>query len=215
VTTPDDSTPARPSALERMLQEERTASEVEATSRILTIPNVISFVRIALIPVFMYLLIHEGTEYAGILLFGAVVATDWVDGTIARRTGQVSKLGRILDPVADRAALAGGLIALVIRGAFPLWAALVVIVRDVLILLAGLVLLAGKKATIDVRFIGKIATFTLMAAIPAVAWGNLGLVIAPAALALGWTWFAVGVIEYYWAAALYAGDLRRAARSAP
>ena len=58
------------------------------------------------------------------MFFGVVVATDWVDGTIARRTGQVSELGKVLDPVADRLAIAAGLIALVVRGAFPLWAAL-------------------------------------------------------------------------------------------
>ena len=66
-----------------------------------------------------------------------VVATDWVDGTIARRTGQVSELGKVLDPVADRLAIAAGLIALVVRGAFPLWAAALILVRDVAVLVAG------------------------------------------------------------------------------
>ena len=74
---------------------------------------------------------------AGLLLFGAVVATDWVDGTIARRTGQVSELGKILDPVADRLAIAAGLIALVVRDVFPVWAALAILVRDVVVLVVG------------------------------------------------------------------------------
>jgi hypothetical protein len=76
------------------------------------------------------------------------------------------------------------------------------------------VLLAGKGARIDVRYIGKVATFTLMFAIPAIAWGSFDLALAGTATALGWVWFAVGIVEYYVAAALYAGDLRAAVRAA-
>src|SRR6266508_3278098 len=111
--------------------------------RIATVPNLLSFVRILLIPVFVLLILHHGTEQAGLILLGAVVATDWIDGYIARHTGQVSNLGKVLDPVADRLAIVSALIAMVARDAFPLWAALLVIVRDGLILIAGLVLLAG------------------------------------------------------------------------
>ena len=71
------------------------------------------------------------------MLFGVVVATDWVDGSVARRTGQVSELGKVLDPTADRLAIAAGLIAFVVRGVFPLWAALLILVRDVVVLIAG------------------------------------------------------------------------------
>ena len=100
-------------------------------------PNVISAFRIALIPVFVALIVDEDTTTAGLVLFGIVVATDWVDGTIARRTGQVSDLGKVLDPVADRLAIAAGLIALVLRGVFPLWAAAAILVRDVIVLVVG------------------------------------------------------------------------------
>ena len=71
------------------------------------------------------------------MLFGLVVATDWVDGTIARRTGQVSELGKILDPVADRLAIAAGLIALMVRDVFPVWAGLLILVRDAAVLVVG------------------------------------------------------------------------------
>ena len=92
--------------------------------RVLTVPERASrSLRIALIPVFVALISIEDTTTAGLVLFGVVVATDWVDGTIARRTGQVSELGKVLDPVADRLAIAAGLIALGGRAAsFPLWA---------------------------------------------------------------------------------------------
>jgi cardiolipin synthase len=190
-------------------------SEPAQTDRVLTIPNVISFLRIALIPVFVVLIVDPDTTRAGLVLFVLVVATDWVDGTLARATGQVSELGKILDPVADRLAIAAGLIALVVADAFPLWAALLILVRDVAVLIAGLVLLAKRRARIDVRYIGKVATFALMAAIACIAWGNLGYPLAPAALVCGWAIFAAGIVEYYVATVLYVGDLRRAWRDTP
>jgi cardiolipin synthase (CMP-forming) len=187
-------------------------SEPAQTDRVLTIPNVISFLRIALIPVFVVLIVDPDTTRAGLVVFVAVVATDWVDGALARATGQVSDLGKVLDPVADRLAIAAGLIALVVADAFPLWAALLILVRDATVLIAGLVLLSKRRARIEVRRLGKVATFSLMAAIACIAWGSLGYPLAPAALACGWAFYAVGIVEYYVATVLYVGDLRRAWR---
>ena len=183
------------------------------TDRILTIPNVISFLRIALIPVFFALIVDRDTTFGGLVLFVFVVATDWVDGALARATGQVSELGKVLDPVADRLAIAAGLIALVVVDAFPLWAALLILVRDLAILVAGIVLLAKRHARIEVRYIGKVATFALMTSIACIAWGNLGYVLSEAALACGWAIFAAGIVEYYVATVLYVGDLRHAWRA--
>jgi cardiolipin synthase len=187
-------------------------SEPAQTDRVLTIPNVISFLRIALIPVFVVLIVDPDTRRAGLVLFVVVVATDWVDGALARATGQVSDVGKVLDPVADRLAIAAGLIALVVADAFPLWAALLILVRDVTVLIAGLVLLSKRRARIEVRYLGKVATFALMTAIACIAWGSLGYPLAPAALACGWAFYAVGIVEYYVATVLYVGDLRRAWR---
>jgi cardiolipin synthase len=178
--------------------------------RIATVPNLLSFFRILLIPVFVALILHHGTEAAGLLLLGGVVATDWVDGYVARHTGQVSTVGKVLDPVADRLALAAALVAMVVRQAFPLWAALLVIVRDGLILLAGLVLLAGLKVRLEVRWIGKAATFGLMCGIPLVAWGNFGLLLHRIVLPAGWILFGAGIALYYAATAVYAADVTRA-----
>ena len=186
-----------------------------ASRRVLTVPNVLSFLRIGLIPVFVALILDHDTTTAGLVLFAVVMATDWVDGYVARRTGQITDLGRVLDPVADRLAIAAGLIALVIRGAFPLWAAALILVRDVAVLCAGLALLAGRGVRIEVRWIGKIATFSLMVAVPSVAWGTLGLPLADAALVFGWAAFTVGIVEYYIAAFVYLGDLRRGFAAAP
>jgi cardiolipin synthase len=161
------------------------------------------------------LLLHHGTELAGLVVLGAVTATDWVDGYVARRTGQVSELGKLLDPVADRLAMAAALIALIVRDAFPLWAALLILVRDALVLLTGLALLGVKGRRIDVRFMGKVGTFVLMFTVPMIAWGNFDLPLANAFTAIGWIFFAVGIVEYYVATAYYVGDMREALRSAP
>jgi cardiolipin synthase len=180
------------------------------TDRVLTIPNAISLARIALIPLFVVLIVDRDTTSLGLILFVVVVASDWIDGAIARATGQVSELGKVLDPVADRLSIAAGLISLVVRDAFPLWAALLILVRDALILLVGLFLLSALRARIEVRYVGKVATFSLMVAIGCIAWGSLGYAFAPAFLACGWVFYAVGILEYYVATALYVGDLRGA-----
>jgi phosphatidylglycerophosphate synthase len=99
-------------------------------------------------------------------------------------------------------------VALVIRGAFPLWAALLILVRDVAVLIVGLVVLWRRRVRIDVRVLGKVATFQLMAAIACISWGTLGYAFAPAFLACGWVSYAVGIVESYVAAWLYLGDLR-------
>jgi len=190
------------------LQEAAKGQGGGSTDRILTIPNLISLARILLIPVVVWLLIHPETAGWGILLLAIVVGTDWIDGRIARRYNQVSELGKLLDPTADRLIIAAGLISLVVVGAFPLWAALLVIVRNVFTM-SMWILLLKRRLRIDVRYIGKSATFMLMAGIPLIAWGNFDLPLAAAALAIGWMSYAVGVVEYYIAAYLYIGDVRR------
>src|SRR6266516_339890 len=192
-----------------------TGDRSPSSARVRTVPNGISAARIALIPVFVWLVLDHDTTTAGVVLFAIVVATDWVDGMIARRTGQVSDVGKILDPVADRLAIAAGLIALVLRGIFPLWAAAAILVRDLAVLLVAAVVLVRRDVRVEVRWIGKLATFSLMAAIPMVSWGSLGLPLAAAATVGGWAAYAVGIVEYYIAAFAYLGDIRRASYRGP
>jgi cardiolipin synthase (CMP-forming) len=181
-----------------------------ASSAVVTVPNILSFARIATIPLFCWLAANERTRIWGILLFAVVVSTDWVDGYVARRTGQVTELGRILDPVADRLAIAAGLVTFAIAGIFPFWAALLILVRDVAVVLGGAVLLWGRNIRMEVRGIGKIATFSLMAAIAWIAWGNAEGPLGDVFLVGGWLAYVVGIVEYYLAAGLYAIDVRDA-----
>lgn len=185
-----------------------------ASRRVLTVPNALSGIRILLIPAFVVLITDPDTRLGGFLLLAAVVSTDWVDGYVARRTGQVTEIGKLLDPLADRLAMAAALITFVATDLLPLWAALVILVRDAVVLLAAVWLALSGGPRIDVRPIGKYATFTLMWGLPLIAWGNGGLPADDLARVLGWVWFPVGAIEYYAAAVIYAGDLRKAFRAA-
>ncbi|HWL91453.1 MAG TPA: CDP-alcohol phosphatidyltransferase family protein [Actinomycetota bacterium] len=181
-----------------------------ASSAVITVPNALSLARIVLIPVFCWLTANERTRLWGILLFAVVVSTDWIDGYVARRTGQVSELGRILDPVADRLAIAAGLLTFTFSGIFPFWAALLVLLRDVVVLLGGVALLWRREIRVEVRWIGKIATASLMAGITWIAWGDANGPLGDVLLVGGWLAYAVGIVEYYIAAGLYAIDVRDA-----
>jgi cardiolipin synthase (CMP-forming) len=190
-----------------------TTDTVPASSAVLTIPNLLSAMRIVAIPLFCWLTTRSDTRLAGIALFAIVVATDWVDGYVARRLGQVSELGRILDPVADRLAIAAGILTFTIVGILPFWAALLVLLRDVAVLLGGATLLWARHLRVDVRGIGKVATFSLMTAITWIAWGNAGGPLGDVLLVGGWLAFVVGIVEYYIATGIYAIDIRDALAS--
>ena len=185
------------------------AEAERASGRIFTIPNTLSAIRILLIPVVVLMLLNEPIRFVGLLLLGVIVSTDWVDGYIARRTGTVTELGKLLDPLADRLAIIAALITFIAIDAIPLWAALLILVRDVVILLAA-AWLGTRGVRIAVRPIGKYATFTLWWGMGAIAWGNLGYALPNAFLVLGWTWFLIGTVEYYAATWVYAIDVRRA-----
>ena len=180
---------------------------VEGSERILTVPNAISFARLLLIPVFVWLLAAPGLEAWGLLLLAAVVASDWLDGWVARRTGSVSKLGKFLDPLSDRLVIAAALITFGVQEVMPWWAVVAVVVRDVLVLAFGAMALAARGTAIPVRWIGKVATLDLMVGIPMIAWAGYDLPLAAVAAAVGWLTFGVGLGLYYVAALLYVRDL--------
>jgi cardiolipin synthase (CMP-forming) len=134
--------------------------------RILTVPNVISVVRLCCIPVFLWLLFSHRNRGAAAVLLAVLGATDWVDGYIARRFDQGSTLGKIIDPVADRLLLGVGVVALMIDGAVPRWFGGLVLFREAVISLAVVSLATMGARRIDVTWVGKCATFGLMTAFP-------------------------------------------------
>jgi cardiolipin synthase len=172
------------------------------STAIRTAPNAITLVRLLLMPVCAWLL-ATGRYGWGLALTAVVGSTDWVDGWLARRTGQVSRLGQLMDPLADRLLIASVAIALVVRGVLPWPAAVLLLARD-LVLLAGWPLL--KRRGIEppeVVFLGKAATMVLLIALPVLTLGATGLPLADVARLLGLAALWVGVVMYYLAGAVY------------
>jgi len=134
--------------------------------RILTVPNVITVVRLLCVPIFLWLLFDQHKRAEAAFLLGALGATDFADGYIARHFNQVSTVGKILDPTADRILLIVGVSAILIDGAVPTWVAVATLTREVLVAGAFIVLAALGARRIDVQWAGKAGTFGLMFAFP-------------------------------------------------
>ena len=141
-------------------------SGAQDTSRILTIPNVISIVRLACLPLFLWLLFGRDNRAAAAALLAILGTTDWIDGYIARHFNQVSDLGKILDPVADRLLFFVGVGGILVDGSVPAWFAWAVLIREVLVAAATIVLALAGARRIDVTWFGKAGTFGLMVAFP-------------------------------------------------
>ncbi len=132
----------------------------EVTDKILTVPNVISTIRLCMVPIFLVLLLN-GQNIAATVVFALAAGTDWIDGQVARRTHCVSKLGQLLDPAVDRILMICGVIGLLLVGRLPLWIVVVVLCRDLLLLFGGLYLMKRWKARVAVIYPGKVATTLL------------------------------------------------------
>ena len=172
------------------------------SSAIRTVPNAVTLLRLLLVPVCAYLL-GTGHYGWGLAMTAVVGSTDWVDGWLARRYGQVSRVGQLLDPLADRLLIASVAIALVIQGVVPWQAAVLLVARD-LFLLAGWPLL--KRRGIEppeVVLLGKAATMVLLFALPVLTLGATGVAVAGAAHVLGLVLLWTGVAMYYLAGAVY------------
>jgi cardiolipin synthase (CMP-forming) len=138
----------------------------EGLGRIFTAPNAITFVRLLCIPLFLWLLFGAHEQTAAAILLAVLGATDWVDGFVARRFHQVTTLGKVLDPIADRVLVGTAVISILVYGAVPLWFGLATIAREVLVSAMVLLLAALGAARIDVLWVGKAGTFGLMFAYP-------------------------------------------------
>ncbi len=135
--------------------------------RILTVPNLVTLVRLACIPLYVWLLFGADRQTGAAVLLGVLGATDWVDGYVARRFHQVTTLGKVLDPIADRVLVATAVITIMIHGAVPIWFGVATIARELVVSGAVLLLASLGAARIDVLWVGKAGTFALMTAYPA------------------------------------------------
>jgi cardiolipin synthase len=185
-------------------------ADAATQSRLLTLPNAITLVRLSCLPVFLWLLFGRDNRAAAAWLLAALGATDWVDGYLARRMGQVSELGKVLDPVADRLLFLVGGGAILVDGSVPTWFALVVLVRETLVGGTTLVLAALGARRIDVTWFGKAGTFLLMVAFPLFLASHSTLGWADVAEVLAWAAGIPGLALSLYAAVLYVPLARRA-----
>lgn len=169
-----------------------------------TVPNAITLVRLLCLPIFVWLLAVDDRRVAAALVLGALGATDWVDGYLARRLGQESEFGAKFDPTVDRLLLIIGVVTILAVDAMPLWFGVAVLVRELAV--GGSVAVATlffHMKRFDVTFIGKTATLLLMFAIPAFVLGSSGVSSAPVFDLIGWLLGIPGLVLSFVTGAAY------------
>lgn len=188
----------------------------ELADRIWTVPNLLSALRLAGVPLFLYWALQTHQDGRAILLLMAAGATDYFDGKIARKYGQFSRLGQLLDPAADRLYILATLLALVLRDGLPLWWALALVGRDVLLALTIPLLRRYGYGPLPVHFLGKAATFNLLYAFPMLlaALPSRDDLLSSVFRPLGWAFATWGSLLYLWAGVLYLVQVRQVVHQA-
>ncbi len=174
-----------------------------ADSRVWTLPNVLSLLRLGSVPLFLYLFVNDREE-AAVILYGVFAWTDFLDGVIARRFDQVSELGKLLDPLADRVFIIALAVALVATEALPWGIAAAIVVRDLIMLAAFPILEHRGVPRMRVNFTGKTATAALLFGLTWLAWAETSFPLTDIARGLGMSFTIFGAVAYWVAASMYA-----------
>jgi cardiolipin synthase len=185
-------------------------ADAPSPSRIVTLPNLVTVVRLSCLPVFLWLLFARENRAAAAWLLAGMGATDWVDGYLARRLHQVSELGKILDPVADRLLFIVGAGGILLDGSVPVWFAAIVLVRETVVGGTTILLAWLGARRIDVTWFGKAGTFMLMVSFPFFLASHSTLGWADTAGVLAWVFGLPGLALSLYAAVLYVPLARRA-----
>ena len=177
--------------------------------RIVTVPNALSVVRLLLVPVFLWLVLGPEADELALLVLVVSGITDYLDGKLARKLNQTSKVGAILDPVADRLFILVVVIGLGVRGIIPWWLAIALPLRDVFLFSLVPFLRTRGYSSLPVHFLGKAATAGLLYAFPLLLLGDGDGTISDLADVFGWAFAIWGVGLYWWGGVLYAVQVRR------
>ena len=181
-----------------------------------TVPNMLSALRLLLVPVFLVMILnHQGLIAITILAVSSI--TDFLDGYLARRYHQVTRLGQLLDPFADRLYIFSTLIAFSIQGIIPWWLALLVLGRDFMLLVVYPVLATHGYGPLPVHYLGKAGTMALLYAFPLLLIANIWVDAAFVVKPLAWAFALWGVGLYWWAGFVYVkqvADVVKTARDA-
>ncbi len=180
----------------------------------LTVPNALSALRIVLVPVFLVLVLLE-YDLAAFLVIVVSSLSDFLDGIIARRFGQITKLGQLLDPAADRLFIFAAVIALAVREVVPWWVVVVIVGRDVFLAVLGLVLAQHGYGPLPVHHLGKVATFALFYALPLLVLGEAFPELQVVTDPIGWAFTLWGAFLYWWAGLLYLRQTRELTANRP
>lgn len=179
------------------------------TDRTFTVPNLLSMARLLGVPVFLWLILVPEADGWAVLLLLVAGATDWLDGYLARKWNQISRLGQLLDPIADRLYILATLIGLLLRGIIPWWLVALLVSRDIVMAIVLAVLKRQGITGLPVHFIGKAATFNLLYAFPLLLLGDGPGTLALICKVLGWAFAIWGTALYWWGAVLYIEQARR------
>jgi cardiolipin synthase len=174
---------------------------------VLTIPNLFTVLRLAGVPLFVYLALGPRADGWAVAVLAIGGSSDWVDGFLARRLGQVSRLGELLDPLADRLYIGATVIVLTVRGVLPIWFTLALLVREALLGVGLLVLRRYGYGPLPVHYVGKTATFVLLVALPTLLLAAAVPAAHPWAHPAGWALAWWGLVLYWVAAALYVSQV--------
>ncbi len=185
----------------------------ETSDRIWTIPNALSFARILGVPVFLWLILVPHADVWALALLTLAGITDWLDGAIARATGQTSRLGMLLDPLADRMYIAATLVGLALRDIIPWWLVALLALRELMLLALVPVLRRRGIVSLPVTITGKAATFCLMWGFPFLLLGTVGGAVGTTAMAVGWAFALWGTGLYWWAGIGYVVTAVRLSRA--
>jgi cardiolipin synthase len=184
------------------------------SQRLVTIPNVLSVLRLLGVPVFLWAILSEHDGWAlALLLFSGI--TDYLDGKIARQFDMESRLGQLLDPIADRLYILATLLGLVLRDIVPVWLVVALLSREAVMALMLLVLRSRGQLGLPVHFVGKAATFNLLYAFPLLLLAHRDDWLGDLARPIGWGFAWWGVVLYWLAAVLYAVHARMVLRPRP
>lgn len=180
-----------------------------AQARILTVPNALSLIRLLGVPLFLWLILGPHADGWAIVVLMVSGFTDWLDGYLARSWGQVSRLGQLLDPAVDRLYILAAIVGLTLRDIIPLWFALLLVARDVVLAFSLPVLQRYGYGPLPVHFLGKAATFCLLYAFPLLLLGDGTSPVADVSFVFGWAFAIWGTALYWWAGFLYLAQVRR------
>ena len=193
-----------------------TVASPGPADRVLTIPNVLSLLRLLGVPVFLWLLLGPHADIAALAVLAGSGISDYLDGKIARWLNQTSRIGVLLDPAADRLYILATLVAFVAHHIIPWWLAALIVGRDALLGLCLPVLRRHRYGPPPVHYLGKAATFCLLYAFPLLLLGTRHGSVGDVARPIGWAFTVWGTALYLWAGVLYVvqvGQLVRADRA--